>query len=199
MKKWIFAIAIILCSIGLEAQDAPKARFRHHRIFFGGSVYNMDHAKLLSFRNDTMTLDRQGAASFMLGYEYKVNKRLSFATEGYFSFAGTSFKDSEKGTYWDAYLNSSYQLKTRYSWLYRPVGKGFFRMYSGVGLGVYQTFTISDDIEVDNSGFMSETRFGYQVDAVGAEISFSWFGFWLEGGYGDQGNAKVGISFNFKK
>jgi len=200
MKKILLAISLIIGSLTfLQAQDATKkeARFRHHRIFFGGSIFDLSVQNALNYKVDNAVIDQQYGAGLMAGYEYKFNKRISLALEAYGSGAGAGYDHETKGSLKAGYISSNYLLKMRYSWLYRPFKKSFFRMYSGLGAGVTNTILVFDDVLYPD--ITEGIGFGYQVDAIGAEISFSWFGLWIEGGYGNQGNVKAGISFNFKK
>ena len=201
MKNWICSLLILMTCAAAFGQNQPlkkEARFRKNRIYFGGSVYNQTNQDLLSHSLDSSTVEMKGSASFMMGYERKFNKRLSLALEFYGTGGGVQYSSKQYGTVGFAYMNTTTQAKFRYSWLYRPKAKGFFRLYSGLGAGsTYSLMLYNDDIPLPE--FKEEYGFGYQIDAFCAEISFSWFGLWLETGYGYQGIARTGISFNFRK
>jgi len=186
-------------SAGLQAQSLKKqAGFRKHSIYFGASIYNLTNQNAINYQPTGLLIDSSGSAGGMIGYEFKFNKRFSLALEGYIAGRGVHYQDSsKKNDFLTGSFDASVLLKARYSWIYRPMGKGFFRMYSGLGVGVNTTYVLFD--EVANPDIKDGMRFGYQVEAIGVGLSFSWFGLWLEGGYGDQGNVKAGISFNFKK
>lgn len=204
MKKLVLALSLIIGSFSLlQAQDAVKkeARFRHHRIYFGASAYDMINKTAISHKVPNYTIDSSGTGGGMLGYEYKFNKRFSLALEFGANVSGVYYLNdtNSKQDLLTGYLNSYGLLKARYTWLYRPWKKSFFRMYSGAGVGMTQTLFFKNEVELPGIPKEDGTNFSYQIDAVGAEISFSWFGLWLEAGYGNQGNLRAGMSFNFKK
>lgn len=204
MKNILLALSLVIGSVTLlQAQDALKkeARFRHHRIYFGGSAYNLTNQNAITHKVNNYRIDSSGSGGAMLGYEYKFNKRFSLALEGGLSGGAVYYLNDTNSNddLFSAYVNGYGHLKARYSWVYRPMRKGFFRMYSGAGVGMMQTILAKNDVELPGLPKETSTNFSYQIDAVGVEMSFSWFGLWLEAGYGDQGNVKAGISFNFRK
>lgn len=125
-------------------------------------------------------------------YFHKVAPKLSVGVIGtWVRVTGDEYFGSEKH---GDYTKNIYSIlpAVKYQWL----KKKNFGMYSKVGLGI--TFCNSKEtVQSDNrSESSNETKFGFQVSAVGIEVGSSICGF-AEVGYGEQGMLLAGLRVKF--
>jgi hypothetical protein len=184
----------LLLFIGTSAFAQPHADFRKNRIYTGGSLLNLKNVQL---RNGPTGYNVKSSFSLngLLGYERRFNERWSLGVDYYITTTGMLLEDAQGNEFSAATGISSLQLKTRYTW-HSKYKEGFrYRFYSGLGLGTRSTVVIV----TDGTDLADATSFGLgaQLDVIGAEMAWRWFGLWAEAGHGVQGQLKMGMSFNF--
>ncbi len=187
MKTFLPLFVFLL--IGSTALAQPHADFKKNRIYVGGSLINLKNIQVRNIGTSGFSL------SGMLGYERRFNERWSLGGDYYLTTSVTILKDTAGNEASAGVGISSLQLKTRYTW-HRKYKDGFrYRFYSGLGIGT-RTVVV---IVTDGTEFAEASSFGFgaQLDVVGAEMAWRWFGLWAEAGVGVQGNLKIGMSFNF--
>lgn len=189
-KTLLLALLVCSCAAAQAQNNTPLPDYKKNRIVVGGSLINLTNMQLRSYGSSAFSL------SMLLGYERKLNRRWSLGFDYYLSTTGMLVETSNGNTGAIGVGQSSLLFKGRYSWHYKTLPNSSYRFYSGLGLGTYRAAIVADD-GVNEPEIRTGFGLGYQVDLIGAEYVWDWFGFWGEFGFGRHGNLKAGVSFNF--